>query len=183
MEEVKKILMEHGACDEGVKWAEANCKTMQEVWENAKPEWLIWLATRKGVLAEKDLHRFSCWSVRQIWHLLTDERSRNAVIVKERWIEGEATDEELSAADAAATASASDARASAATSAAAWAATSAAAAAARGAAAAARDAAAAAAWDAAWAADEAAAAAWASADRAAQATHIRSTYKPNFGGV
>ena len=47
---------------------------------------------------DMDCHRLACWSVRQVWHLLTDERSRTVIEVKERWIEGKATDEELDAA-------------------------------------------------------------------------------------
>ena len=117
----------------------------------------IWAATRKGMLDDRTLRLFACKCVREVWHLLTDERSRKAVEVAELYAVGEATDEELAAAwDAtwdAAMAAARDA-AMAATWAAAWAAAMAAAmAAARDAAmAAARDAAMAAAWDAAMAA-------------------------------
>ena len=43
---------------------------------------------------------FACWCVRQVWHLLTDERSRTAVEVSERYAVGAATQDELNAAAA-----------------------------------------------------------------------------------
>jgi hypothetical protein len=92
----------HNACAEGRAWALANCQTMDDVWQTAPPEYLIWVATRPGVLSDRDLRLFACWCVRQIWHLLDDERSRNAVEVAERHADGRATDAELAAACAAA---------------------------------------------------------------------------------
>ena len=62
----------------------------------------IWAATCKGVLDDKTLRLFACKCVREVWHLLTDERSRKAVEVAERYAVGDATDEELDAAMAAA---------------------------------------------------------------------------------
>ena len=56
----------HDACDEGRKWALANCRDMQHAWETLKPEWLIWVATRPGVLTEKDLRMFAVWCARQV---------------------------------------------------------------------------------------------------------------------
>ena len=47
---------------------------------------------------DKTLRLFACWCARQVWDLLPDERSRNAVEVAERYANGEATNEELSAA-------------------------------------------------------------------------------------
>ena len=102
----------------------------------------IWAATRKGILDDRTLRLFACKCVREVWHLLTDKRSRKAVEVAERYAVGEATSEELDAAGAAARAAAG-AAAWAAAGAAAWAT--------------ARDAARAAAWATAWAAAGAAA--------------------------
>ena len=62
----------------------------------------IWAATREGILDDKTLRLFACKCVREVWHLLTDERSRNAVEVAERYAVGEATVEEWAAARAAA---------------------------------------------------------------------------------
>lgn len=62
----------------------------------------IWAATRKGILDDKTLRLFACKCVREVWNLLTDERSRNAVEVAERYANGQATDEELASAKAAA---------------------------------------------------------------------------------
>ena len=58
----------------------------------------IWAATRQGILDDKTLRLFACKCVREVWHLLTDERLKNAVEVAERYANGQATDEELDAA-------------------------------------------------------------------------------------
>jgi hypothetical protein len=183
---IEKFCDKNSACADGKEWATQNCKTMTGAWEKLKPEWLIWVAARDGVLTDRELRLFSCWSLRQVWHLLADERSKHAVEVAERYAEGKATESELAAAWAAAWAedsawaAAGDARAAA--RAAAWAARDArdAARAAREARAAARDAAGAAAWDARAAArDAASAAAW-NAAGAAQAAWLREHATPCF---
>jgi len=72
------------------------------------------VASRRTVLwmrnIEKELRLFACWCVRNtpltdgrvVWDLLTDKRSKNAVVVAERFANGDATHDELSAAWAAA---------------------------------------------------------------------------------
>ena len=58
---------------------------------------------------DKTARLFACWCVRQIWHLLTDERSKNAVEIAEKYANGEATEDELLAAWTAARDAAGDA--------------------------------------------------------------------------
>jgi hypothetical protein len=96
-------------------------------------------------LSDRQRREFALWCAERVRHLMTDPRSTNALDVTARHLRGEATDEELAAAGAAAWDAAGAARAAAAAArvaawAAAWAAATAAAA----------DAARAAAWDAAW---------------------------------
>lgn len=94
---VEEFCEHFGACAEARDWLAQNCATPQEAWNKLQPEWLIWAATRPGVMDDRTLRRFACWSVRQVWHL-TDERSRRAVEVAEAFAEGRATEAELAAA-------------------------------------------------------------------------------------
>ena len=95
MESIEAFCDRYDACGDGKKWALENCSTMDDVWERAKPGWLIWIATQDGVLDDKTIRLFACWCVRQVWHLLDDERSRNAVVVSEKYANEEATKKEL----------------------------------------------------------------------------------------
>ena len=67
----------------------------------------IWVVLRKEFLSERDLHLLACdfaeYSL-PIWEKWRpdDTRVRNAIAVKRKWINGDATDEELAAAGAAA---------------------------------------------------------------------------------
>ena len=91
----------HGACTGGREWALATgCQTMDKLWQrdDIRGKWRIWIATRPGVMSDRDLRLFACWCVRQVWHLLTDDRSRNAVEVAEKYAIGEATADDLAAA-------------------------------------------------------------------------------------
>lgn len=110
----KYFLKQHGACTEGAKWALSISGDMVDVWdamiEQGKRDWLIWTVSRPGVFPDTVLRKLACRFVREtplhdgrkVWDLLTDERSRKAVEVAERYADGKATEQELAAADAAA---------------------------------------------------------------------------------
>jgi hypothetical protein len=106
---VEDFCNKFSACEDVVEWAMENCSDMNEVWLTAKPDWVIWIATRKGVLTDKELRLFAVFCARQDEHLFTDHRSINVIDVAERFAHGNATKDELNAARAAARAAASDA--------------------------------------------------------------------------
>ena len=99
---IKEFCDKHYACLEGREWALTHCKDMNKAWQTARPDWLVWVATREGVLTDVELRRFAVWSARQVLHLMTDERSVNAIDIAEHYADGAATDEELATARAAA---------------------------------------------------------------------------------
>ena len=69
----------------------------------------IWVVLRKDFFTDKELRLFAVWCARQVQHLMTDERSINAINVAEKFANGEVTEEELDAASAAARDAALDA--------------------------------------------------------------------------
>ena len=96
--EIEQFCDKHGACPSGRVWALANCRTMQEVWEKIKPEWLVWVATREGVLDEVEQRVFAIACARSVSHLLTDQRSHDAIDMAERYVLGDATADMMAAA-------------------------------------------------------------------------------------
>ena len=95
MKTIDEFCNHHKACDEGRAWALSNCRTMQEAWETARHEWLIWIATRPSVASDAQLRKFAVLCARRIQHLMRDPRSIAALDVAERHADGMATDEEL----------------------------------------------------------------------------------------
>ena len=97
--DLSRILRKLGACDEAREWADG--KDLVTAWTTCnRSDWMLWLLDALGYRDDRTLRLFACWCVKQepCWSLLSDERSRTAVEVAERYARGEATDEELAAA-------------------------------------------------------------------------------------
>lgn len=92
----------HDGCDESRQWAIENCSDMADAWGKIKPETLVWVAGCHGVLTYKELRLFIVFCARQFSHLLTDNRSINAIEVAERFANGNSDENELTAASDAA---------------------------------------------------------------------------------
>lgn len=109
------------ACTAGMRFA-LKFKTMRECYAallageagEKSAAWTIWAATRKGVMSDRDLRLFAVRCARRVQHLMKDQRSIDALDVAERYANGEATEDELTAATEA-TWAAADAAAEAAT--------------------------------------------------------------------
>jgi hypothetical protein len=89
-----EFLYKHNACEAGRKRAAAFA-SLEDAWQNCSHEDLIWVATRPGVLTDKELRLFAVFCARSVQHLMTDPRSRDAIDVAERYADGLATDDEL----------------------------------------------------------------------------------------
>jgi hypothetical protein len=92
---VDQFCDKHKACKEGRDWALANCSSMIDAWDKLPPEWLVWVATRPGVLSKKELRMFAVYCARSVEHLLTDRPIKDAIDVAERFVYGVATYGEL----------------------------------------------------------------------------------------
>lgn len=102
------------ACDDAVEWA-SNYTSLADAWDAChRPDWMLWLHDNGLItLSDRDLRLFGCDCVRYtplgdgrvVWDLLTDERSRNAVEVAERFANGDATSKDLARGSASARAS------------------------------------------------------------------------------
>lgn len=100
------LLRRMGSCDEAVAFA-AGFGSLHAAWDACpRPDWMLWLLGRIGHQDDRAYRLYACWCVRNtpiaggrtVWDLLTDERSKTAVIVAERFAEGQATQEDLDAA-------------------------------------------------------------------------------------
>lgn len=66
----------------------------------------LWVVLREELIDAKTLRLFAVWCGRRVEHMLTDERSKNALTVAEKFANGIASQNELTAASAAARAAA-----------------------------------------------------------------------------
>ena len=77
--------------------------------ENIPPQDRLWVVCREDLIDAKTLRLFAVWCARQVEYLMNDPRSIEALNCAEKFANGEATAEDLSAARAAASDAARDA--------------------------------------------------------------------------
>ncbi len=95
--EFADFLEHHRACAKPRPWAE-QCDTLEEAWKTCpSPEPLIWALRKAGFQELRPLMVWACWCVRQVAHFLTEQQSMQALEVADRFAEGNATIEELTA--------------------------------------------------------------------------------------
>ena len=102
MNSLQTKLKELDACDDAIIWAK-DYDTLQQAWDNCqRSDWMIWLINKMEWSNDKDLRLMAVAFARQVQHLMKDQRSINALDVAERYANGEATVDELTAARVAA---------------------------------------------------------------------------------
>lgn len=101
MKTLKKFLKKRGACDEGYEFAKD--LTLEQFLKTCKrADWILWLfrQTNGNDLAKLTEAKALCANT--VRHLMTNEKSTNALDVAFKFAKGQATREELKAAAAAA---------------------------------------------------------------------------------
>ena len=100
--EIKQKLIDLDACREAREWADR--KTLSEIWGQCpRGDWMLWLARRAGV-DKRTMTAAKADCAATIKHLMKDPRSIKALETAQAYGRGEATDDELAAADASAAA-------------------------------------------------------------------------------
>lgn len=94
---INKLLLDLCACPEAKEWAKN--KSWQEIFNTCeKGEWLLWLFARTNPGNLKEITLVKAHIANTVRHLITDDRSKNAIDVAIMFGNGEATKEELDAA-------------------------------------------------------------------------------------
>ena len=103
--------LEPAPCGQALAWLdESGITELADAWDRChRGDWMLWICSVLGLLSDRECRLIACRCVREtplgdgrkVWDLLVDE-SRRAVAIAERYADGDATDEELAAAYAAA---------------------------------------------------------------------------------
>src|SRR5208337_2700047 len=95
-----KLLRAIGACEQAQDWT-AQVADLREAWSKCqRSDWMFWALRQIGIRDERKCRLYACGCARNtpladgrtLWDLLTDQRSRTAIEVAERFAEGKATD-------------------------------------------------------------------------------------------
>ena len=90
------------ACKDAIEWVKSQ-KSPEEAWQNChRGDWMLWIAKRLDV-DDRLLTLAKATCANQVRHLMTDQRSIDALDASFRYAKGELTREELNTAAAAAT--------------------------------------------------------------------------------
>jgi hypothetical protein len=96
------LLAALGACLDAREWTE-QVVDLREAWAKCqRSDWMVWALRNIGFKDDRKFRLYACGCARNtplsdgraLWDLLTDQRSRTAIEVAERFAEGKATDEE-----------------------------------------------------------------------------------------
>ena len=97
MNEVMKFLKEHGAGRE-LEMFGAGQTSLARFWRRCpNVEWLLWTLEKLHQNSLEELRLLACWCARNVWSAMSDDRSRQAVILAEQYARGQCTRPELNA--------------------------------------------------------------------------------------
>jgi hypothetical protein len=97
-----KQLRSMNACREAIEWA--NDRSFRKCWQVCnRPDWMLWLIDKLGI-CETEQHELACDFAERVLKYVPkgEDRPREAIETKRRWLRGEASDQELATARAAA---------------------------------------------------------------------------------
>ena len=108
---IEQFCDKYHACREGRDWALATgAADMAELWksEDMPREYRIWIFRCEDVIPRDQINRFALFCAKQALPYMHDQRSKDAVAVIERYLDGTATRKELAEAKKSASAATSD---------------------------------------------------------------------------